>query len=152
MEMPRPGPAHEALAKLAGSWVGQEKIEPSPFDPQGGPATGRVNNRMAVGGWALVQDYEQTRNGQVSFTGHGVFSVDLAKNATVLHWYDSMAGGPFVYTGGWKGDVLALTGPSGDGQGRCTFDCAGGGYKFKLEVSPDGKEWFTFMSGTYKKA
>jgi hypothetical protein len=152
MEMPRPGAPQQQLAKLAGNWSGEEKLFPSPWDPVGGKAMGKAANRVGLDGWVVVQDYEQTRDGVVSFKGHGVFSFDAAKGCVVLQWYDSMAGGPFVYTGTWTGDVLTLTGASGGGHGRCTFDVGGGGYKFAMDVSQDGKQWAPFMSGSYRKS
>ncbi len=152
MDMPKPGAPQQQLAKLTGNWAGNETLAPNPWDSKGGTATAKVNNRVAVDGWAVVQEYEQTRDGKVSFKGHGVFSHDAAKNVVVLQWYDSMAGGPFTYTGIWKGDVLTLTGASGGGHGRCTFDVSGGGYKFVMDFSQDGKQWATFMSGAYRKS
>jgi hypothetical protein len=152
MEMPRPGAPQQQLAKLAGTWIGDEQIAPMPWDPQGGPAKGRVVNQVTLDGWVVEQDYEQTRNGKVSFKGHGVFSWDPKAQAVVMTWFDSMAGGPSPFTGRWNGDVLSLTGPSGDGgQGRCTFDVTGGAYKFAMDVSQDGKQWVNFMTGTYAK-
>lgn len=151
MEMPKPGAAHQQLAKLAGNWSGEEKLMPSPWDPKGGIAKATVVNRVACDGWIVVQDYEQKRDGQVSFRGHGVFSVDPAKNHVVLHWFDSMGAGTNVFTGNWKGDVLAMTGPSSGGTGRVTFDVTGGTYKFAMDVSPDSKKWETFMTGSYRK-
>jgi len=152
MDMPQPGAPQKQLARLAGTWSGEEKIAPSPWDEKGGVATGKVVNRVALDGWVVVQDYEQTRDGQVSFKGHGVFSFDPERNLTVLEWYDSVSGGPSAFTGTWKGDTLTLTGASGGGQGRCTFDVGGGGYKFAMDVSQDGRQWAPFMSGTYRKA
>ena len=152
MEMPKPGPAQQQLMKLVGNWSGEEKIAPSPWDEKGGTALGKVNNRSALDGWVVVQDYEQARGGKTNMRGHGVFSFDAAKNAVVLEWYDSFAGGPFPFTGSWKGDVLTLSGATGGGQGRCTFDVSGGGYKFKMEASQDGKQWMEFMSGSYRKS
>jgi hypothetical protein len=51
MEMPKPSDGHRRLERLAGRWEGEEKMEPSPWDPQGGTALGCV-------------------------TGHGVYTYD----------------------------------------------------------------------------
>lgn len=82
MEMPRPTEAHRRLHALAGDWTGTEKMHPSPWDPQGGTAEGRVQNRVALDGFAIVQQYEQRRGGQISFSGHGVFSWDAAAGSS----------------------------------------------------------------------
>lgn len=66
MVMPRPSSEHKALDMLVGDWLGEEKIYPSPFDPVGGMATGRTHNQLALDGFAIVQDYEQERNGAVN--------------------------------------------------------------------------------------
>ena len=66
MDMPKPGPAQQQLARLAGNWSGEEKLLPSPWDPKGGIATGKAANRLALDGWIVVQDYEQARGGQVT--------------------------------------------------------------------------------------
>ena len=152
MEMPKPGPAHQQLAKLAGHWVGQEKMHPSPWDPNGGMATGQVKNTLALDGFCVFQDYEQVRDGKTSFRGLGIFSWNAMKQCNELAWADSMGGMVQIFAGKWDGDVLRMTSDGPMGTTRCSFDVAGGGYKFKMDVSPDGKAWTTFMEGTYKKS
>jgi hypothetical protein len=151
MDMPKLGPAQQQLAKLAGNWSGEEKLSPSQWDPKGGTAMGKVSNRPALDGWIVIQDYEQARGGQVTFRGHGIFSIDPVNQKPVMQWFDSMAGGPYTFTGEWKGDVLALTSAGPNGHSRCTFDVSGGGYRFAMEMSQDGKSWAEFMSGSYRK-
>lgn len=151
MEMPKPGEPHRQLQKLVGNWSGEEKLSPSPWDPKGGTAIGRVNNRAALDGFAVIQDYEQERNGKISFRGHGIFSYDLNRKCHVLHWQDSMGFPVNEFTGGFQGDVLTLTNQGIQGHNRCTFDVSRGGYSFKMEVSADGKQWVTFMEGKYTK-
>jgi hypothetical protein len=155
MEMPRPTEAHRRLHALAGTWSGGEKMHPSPWDPQGGAAEGRVENRVALDGFALVQHYEQRRGGRTSFTGHGVFSWDAAAGRHQMHWWDSMGSPVNVFTGAMVGDRLVLECPQGAGASRATFDlahAAHGRYSFLMEVSPDGAQWFPFMEGNYRRA
>jgi len=152
MSMPKPGEAHAKLAKLAGKWRGTETIHPSPFDPAGGQAEGRVDNRPALDGWVVVQDYEQERGGAVNFRGHGVFSFDPARNTNVMTWWDSFMGTASEYTGNWAGDVLTLSTVTPQGPARAVFDLSTAGeYRFRMEVSPDGAQWFPFMEGHYKR-
>ena len=47
-------------------------MHPSQWDPKGGVAIGRTKSRLALNGFALISDYEQKRDGVVTFTGHGV--------------------------------------------------------------------------------
>ncbi len=151
MDMPKPGPAHAQLAKLAGNWTGTEKMAPSPWDAKGGTAIGKVTNRVALDGFGVIQDYEQTRDGAVTFRGHGVFSVEPEKGQTTLHWWDAMGCAAQVFTGTWKGDVLAMTSDGPMGKNRCIFDVTGGKYKFAMAMSQDGKQWQELMTGAYTK-
>lgn len=150
MEMPQLTPEHQALALLAGTWLGAEHIYPSPFDSVGGAAVGRVQNRIALDGFAVIQEYEQERNGSVNFRGHGIFRWDSAQY--VLYWFDSLGLPPREYRGTLEGQVLALTAAHHQGFSRATFDfVAADRYLYRLEVSPDGEQWFVFTEGTYQR-
>jgi len=152
-EMPKPGAEHKQLQKLVGNWVGEEKIAPAPWDPGGGTAVGRVTNRIALDGFAVVQDYEQERSpGQVNFRGHGVFTYDAKAKSYVLHWWDSMGSGGQEFRGQFEGDVLACTSKGPMGYCRCSFDVSKPGrYVFKMDVSQDGERWMNAMEGGYSK-
>ncbi|HET6372248.1 MAG TPA: DUF1579 domain-containing protein, partial [Candidatus Polarisedimenticolia bacterium] len=67
MEMPRPDENHKKLGALAGSWVGEEKMFPSPWDAAGGTATARLQSRLDLDGFFLISEYVQERGGQVTF-------------------------------------------------------------------------------------
>jgi hypothetical protein len=152
MEMPVPTAADHALCMLEGSWIGQEKIHPSPLVPGGAIAKGRVVNRSALDGFAIIQDYEQETDGKVNFKGHGVFRWDAEKRAYVLHWFDSFGLAPSEYKGSLTDRVLRLTATTLQGQARATFDFSHNGhYHYLLEVSPDGKKWFPSMEGQYNR-
>jgi hypothetical protein len=152
MEMPKPGAPHKQLAKLVGDWIGEEKMHPSPWDPKGGVATGKVRNSLALDGFCVLQDYEQVRDGKTSFRGIALFSWNEAKKCNELMWADSMGGMINIFAGKWEGDVLRATSDGPMGTTRCSFDVSGGGYKFLMDVSKDGKSWQTFMEGKYRKA
>lgn len=152
MQMPRPTDAHKKLERLVGHWTGNESIAPSPMDPQGGPATGRAHNRAALDGFAVIQDYEQERNGKVSFRGHGVFRFDSMQNDYVMHWFDSFGFPPSDYRGQFHGDILTLIATIPMGQSRATFDLSTPNkYVFKMDVSQDGQTWHPFMQGHYTR-
>jgi hypothetical protein len=152
MEMPRPSPEQQALEIMTGDWLGDEHIQPGPFDPVGGPAIGRTRNRMALDGFAIIQDYEQERNGATNFRGHGVFRWDAAESCYMLHWFDSMGFPPSTYRGTLINKVLTLMAPKGEGKVRATWDFSTPGrIQYKQEVSPDGAKWFVFMEGEYAR-
>src|SRR5262249_29295932 len=152
-EMPKPGPKHKQLEKLAGNWRGEEKMYPSQWDPQGGVALARISSRIALDGFVLIGDYEQERDGSVCFRGHAVHSVDEKTGEAVLTWWDSMGKEADIFRGGWDGDVLTVTQQGGQMHMRMTYDCRNPAQlKSRMEVSTDGKEWKPLFDGVYTKA
>jgi hypothetical protein len=152
MDMPKIGEAQRQLERLVGSWEGKETLHPSPWDPAGGTAVGRVVNRLALDGFAVIQEYEQERNGKVNFRGHGIFRWDDASRSYVLYWFDSFGMPPGAFHGGFKDGVLTLTDKGSQGQHRAVFDLSDPGkYRFRMEVSPDGGQWQPVMEGSYTK-
>jgi hypothetical protein len=153
MDLPKPGPEQKSLERLAGEWVGEETLHPSPFDPNGGKATSRVRNVMAVGGFALVQDYAQSRGPGVHFEGHGVFRWDGPAGEYSLAWIDSTGFPPSEFRGKFAGEVLTMVSKNMMGQTRATWTLQGTtGYEYRMDVSPDGQAWAPFLEGTYRRA
>jgi hypothetical protein len=151
MEMPKPSTAHKKLERIVGTWIGDEKMLPSPWDPKGGPAIGRVYNRIAIDGFAVVQDYEQERNGVVTFRGHGVFTWNEPEKCYILYWFDSGGYPPNLFKGTFDKNVLTVTSSNAGGHTRAVFDFnAPNSYKYTMEVSQDAKQWQTFVDATYK--
>jgi hypothetical protein len=152
MDMPKPGDAHKKLETLVGEWQGDETLHPAPWDA-GGAATARVSNRWIVDGFAVHQDYEQRRNGQVTFRGHGVFWYDPTTDEYVMHWWDSMGGAVNEYRGRLDGDRLALVAPMPQGgHSRTTWRLGGpDAHDFLMEISPDGERWLPAMEGRYRR-
>lgn len=152
MDMPKPTPAHDRLKKFLGKWKGEEKLSPSPWDPKGGIAVGIAENRSAVDGFAVVQDYVQMRDGKPSFRGHGVIAYDGIERCYAMHWFDSMGTPPNIYRGNVEGDVLKLSTAFPGGMSRCSWDLRNEReYRFTLDMSQDGKSWQPMMDGTYSK-
>lgn len=153
MQMPSPTAEHERLALLAGDWEGDERILPTPFDPEGGPARGAWSARLALGGFCLIADYRQRRGGKVNFEGHGVYGWDPRGRCYTLHWFDSTGiehGEPAFGT--WDGDRLTLMHETTHaGHSRHVYEVAGDRFRFSLEHSPDGVEWMPFLQGEYEK-
>jgi hypothetical protein len=153
MQLPRPTAEHERLALLAGDWEGDERILPTPFDPEGGPARGSWSARLALGGFCLIADYRQRRGGEVNFEGHGVYGWDPRGRCYTLHWFDSTGigqGEPAF--GAWDGDRLTLMHETAHaGHSRHVYEVAGERFRFSLEHSRDGVEWMPFLHGEYEK-
>jgi len=151
-QMPKPAAAHNQLARFAGRWIGNEKLSPSPWDPTGGTAVGKCENKIVADGFALAQDYEQARHGAVNFRGFGVFSYDAAEKTNVLHWWDSMGMGTAIFKGSFEGDKLQLVCPLPQGFSRATWEFQGASqYHFRIEMSPNGQQWNTLIEGNYSR-
>ena len=154
MEMPRLLDEHRRLKALAGDWVGEETILPSPWDPKGGPAKGRAESRVAMDGFYVVTDYEQERGGRVGYRGHGVFGFDPKEQRWFMSWADSMGGmAPVPVWGTWKGDTLTFEAANpGCGHSRYVYRFVKDGeYTFAIQNSADGSTWSTFMDGKFRR-
>jgi hypothetical protein len=152
MEIPQPSEGHRQLNRLVGTWTGEEHIQPSPWDPTGATAVGRVRNAPALDGLAVLQEYEQERGGSVAFRGLGVFHWDAAAGEHVLYWLDTLSPHRREFRGGFKGDVLTLTSHEEHGLARATWDFGSRNrYVYRLEVSPDGMAWNPYMEARYAR-
>lgn len=150
MDMPKPGPGHKRLEMMTGTWEGEETMYPSQWDPKGGTATGRTVSRLALDGFAVISDYQQERDGKVTFTGHGVMTFDPKQDLYVLHWFDCMGSPPEVFTGRFEGDVLTVS-HGGPMHVRLTYDYGQAGKLLsKMEMSQDGSSWKTLFDGVYR--
>jgi hypothetical protein len=152
MDMPKPSAGHRRLELLAGTWEGAETMYSSQWDPEGGTAAGRSENRMALGGFALIHDYEQKRDGATTFTGHGIFTFDPKQELYSLHWFDSMGSPPEVFTGGFTGDVLTLGHGAPPFHVRLTWDMSNPDLMAaKMEMSKDGTTWKKMFEAEYRR-
>lgn len=152
MDMPKPTNHHRRLHRLVGQWHGNEIMHPSQWDPQGGEATGRTNSRLALNGFAVISDYEQEREGVVTFTGHGVFTYDPEDDCYVLHWFDCMGSPPEVFKGTFDGDVITLAHGGPGVHARLTYDLSPETrMTSRMEMSSDGSEWRTLFDASYAR-
>jgi hypothetical protein len=152
MEMPTPSNGHRRLKKIAGQWEGEEKMYPSPWDPKGGSAIGRIKSRIALNGFALINDYEQERDGRISFSGHGVFTYDPKADAYTLVWVDCMGAPPEIFKGQFEGDVLKLAHGGPGMHVRLTYDVGESDVlSTSMEMSQDGNAWNRFFDARLKR-
>lgn len=151
--MPHPTAAHNKLKGFVGKWVGEEKMHPSPMDPKGGPAKGVSEYRLVLDGLAIVQDYVQERDGKVSFRGHSVIRFEPTTKMYEMYWFDTSGMPPAPYRGTFEAGELQLIAPmQSQGQSRCVFAFRDEAhYMFRLEFSPDGKQWMPFIDGEYRR-
>jgi hypothetical protein len=150
-QMPRPGPAHERLMRFVGRWSGTEQLAPSPWG-SGGVATGRTVCRQSLDGMALVQEYEQEKDGAVVFHGHGVMLIEPGSDDVLWWWFDSMGVPPEPARGTWDGDVLSFEKTTPRGEARYRYEFSGNHYRFMIENRLPGESAFSeFMHGDYSR-
>ena len=58
---------------------------------------------------------------------------------------------PSEFRGGFEGDVLTLVNAGPQGVTRAVFELGQDSYTYRMQVSPDGTNWFPFMEGTYSR-
>jgi hypothetical protein len=67
-----------------------------------------ARDRLSLGGFVLLTDYEQERHAAIAFAGHGVYTYDPKEDRYSLHWFDCIGSPPEVFAGGFDGDVLTV--------------------------------------------
>ena len=155
MEMPKPTAGHEKLSALVGEWVGEEKMHPSPWDPKGGTAEGRMTTRVGLDGLHLISDYNQLRGGKVTFRGHGVYGHDVRSNEPWFYWFDSMGFDPgSAARGEWTGNQLRfLHRNRAGGVSRYTYEFDGpDAFTFSIEMSRDGESFSPWLESRWTRA
>jgi hypothetical protein len=136
-----------------GQWVSEDKFHPAPWDPQGGTAATKMNNRLDLDGFFLISDCVQTRGGKESYRGHGVFGWDAQQQKFTMHWFDVMGidpGGPGLGT--WEGNKLCFVHQHSMGYGRFTYEFnSPNSFTFRMERSQDGKDFMPFLDSVYRR-
>ncbi len=151
MEMPKPGPAQENLKAFVGEWRGKETMHPSQWMPEKSVRDARITNRIGLDGFAVIQDYVQLDGGKPTFQGHAVILKNPHADNYQMHWFDTFS--PSLFEGSFDGKKGAFTSKSPMGQTRATWDFhKPDEYRFKMEMSQDGKSWAPMMDGEYRKA
>jgi hypothetical protein len=107
-EFPKPGPEHELLKKLEGTWEATMK-------GMGMESKGTMTYKMDVGGLWLTSNFEGDFGG-AKFHGKGFDSYDAGKKKYVGVWVDNMITTPLVMEGSYDKDKKALT-MTGDATG-----------------------------------
>jgi hypothetical protein len=115
-EFPKPGPEHEQLKKLEGTWDATMKF-------MGQESKGTMTYKMEVGGIWLTSNFEGDFGG-AKFYGKGLDSYDAGKKKFVSVWVDNMITTPMFMEGTFDKDKKQMT-MTGDGPGP------GGTVKFK---------------------
>jgi hypothetical protein len=111
-EPPKPGPEHERLKQMEGTWEATSKVG-------GMESKGTMTYKMWLGGLWLLSEYKGEFAG-AKFEGKGLEGYDPAKKKYITVWIDSMSAAPLVLEGNYDkaGKVLTMTGegPGPDGK------------------------------------
>lgn len=111
-DLPKPGPEHEILKKMVGTWDVTMKMA-------GTESKGVSVYKMDLGGLWLASTFEGDLGG-MKFSGRGYDSYDAAKKKYIGVWMDSMNAGPLVMEGTYDSAKKSLTmtgeGPGPDGK------------------------------------
>lgn len=129
-EFPQPGPEHEQLKELEGSWD-------AVMDMAGQKSKATATYKAICGGMWIQSDFQGDLGG-VKFQGHGLDGYDLTKKKYVGVWVDSMSSAPMHYEGNYdpKTKQLVMTGESAGPDGKPQ--------KFKNVTERKDKDHFTF--------
>jgi Protein of unknown function (DUF1579) len=149
---PKPGPEHEFLKEMAGTWDCTVKF-------MGQESKGTMVYKMGLGGLWLLSSFDGEFGGQ-KFEGSGMDSYDPAKKKFVSVWADSMVATPMLSEGTYDKAARKLTmlgeGPPGP-DGKPTKSTSVTEYKdpdtMIMTMSgpgPDGKE-AVMMTITFKR-
>lgn len=147
-EMPKPGPEHEVLQSLEGTWDTTLKAG-------GQESKGTVTYKMDLGGLWLAGTLESEMFG-AKFVGKSLESYHPAKKKYVSVWVDSMSTAPVIMEGTYDKEKKTMTmageGPGMDGKPTKYRSVSKMPDKNTLEMTMwigDGKE--PMFTVTYKR-
>ncbi|MFN0053904.1 MAG: DUF1579 domain-containing protein [Planctomycetales bacterium] len=129
-EPPKPGPEHERLKEMVGTWDAVIEME-------GQKSKGSATYKLVGGGMWLVSDFQGDFGG-LPFEGHGVDGFDLRKKKYVSVWVDSMESSPLRLEGTYDAKTKMLT-MSGE-----SFAPDGSPMKLKTTTQTKDKDHSTF--------
>ena len=153
---------HRRLHRLAGEWLGEEMVYPSPPD-RGGRASAHTIARVELDGFFVVSDYVEEREGAPPYRGHGVYGWDPVGRSYTMHWFDSLGSVPgdrrprpqwSARPDDVEGTESELTFEQRTHQGYARYVyrfTAVDVYVFRIESSRDGRDYRPFMEGKYKR-
>ncbi|MEV7093419.1 DUF1579 family protein [Amycolatopsis sp. NPDC051045] len=152
MDMPRLGPAHDALKAFVGGWTGTEELAASPWAPAS-TAHADCEYRLALNGFAVLQHYRQRREDGAEFLGHNVFTVDPDTGETLWYGFDSYGFPPeSPARGSWTGATLTLEKKTARGAARHRLTPEGATLTHEIDVRMGENDAFSpFLRARYTR-
>jgi hypothetical protein len=105
-KLPKPGPEHKVLAKLAGTWHAEVKSWFGPGEPK--ESKGTMVRKMIMDG-RYLQEYFQGDFLGKKFQGLGISGYDVAKKKYVMAWIDNFGTGIQTNYGTYDGEAKTFT-------------------------------------------
>jgi len=154
MEMPTVGDAQRRLIELfTGTWLGEETLYPSAWDPIGGPAFGTWIVRPSLDGFCVLVDYTEERDGTIVYRGHGIHGWDAGSSSFLAYWFDNLGVLPRhpvrARLDGTRYTYQSDDGPTG--WSRMTYEWHDDSFEFRIDKSPDGATWSPMHVGHYRR-
>jgi len=140
--------------QMTGTWLGELRSFPSPWDPAGGVAAGRTQCRTALGGRAVVSDYAEERDGAVTFRGHGYYAWDAQHRVYRMYWFDTVQPTPLLVPaeGCWPARELTFSVRTDVAEHRYVYDFVDKDfYVFRIDLRRAGDDWRTYARGEYAR-
>ena len=138
------------LARLVGVWTGDGEVFANPWGPAG-RTTGEWRFRLDGGGFNLIHDYREIRDGANVFEGHGVLTVDPETADWLWFWFDTYGFPPLAPArGGWEAGRLSLAKSTPRGQARSVFTLDGDALEYAVETRlADAADFIPVSRGRY---
>jgi len=103
---PKPGPEHEVLKAMEGSW---DTVMTMAGAPKDAPASkGKSVSKMEIGGLWMTTKFEGDFAG-AKFEGRGVDGYDQTKKKYTAYWVDSMTTSPLILEGNYDSRTKTMT-------------------------------------------
>ncbi|CAK0779477.1 putative DUF1579 family protein [Gammaproteobacteria bacterium] len=144
----------QKLEKFIGSWAGTEDISHTLWRNRSSNVTAiRIDNRMAIGGKFLIQDYIQEYLGAIRYQWHAVVGWNPGHRCFTMHLFDSaglVLDPPLL--GNFEEEVLTLHHRGRMGHFLVMHHILEtGDYALRVDVSPDEGKWYTAIEGHYAR-
>lgn len=107
MKAATPGPHHEQLAKMVGSWKTSSKMWMAPEAPP--VETAGTSEISSLLGGRFVREVTKAPMMGMPWEGHGIFGYDNAQEKHVSIWYDSFGTMMMYFEGSCTGNCNTVT-------------------------------------------
>jgi len=151
MQMPKPAPELKQLDWMAGKWNLDGDAKPSPFG-SGGKMTMTQDVQWMQGGFFLVSHSKFSGGGMGSGSGVSILGYDPDAKKFTYNEFNSF-GEATKSMGTVDGKTWTWYGEDKMGKGKFIMNITSPtSYTFEYDISQDGNNWTTVMTGTATKA